>query len=59
MRRDMLMLKVLQFFQVPVDDDISILTGDVTEDLEKSVHILEEAKQDAQAVVSFSFCFLQ
>ena len=35
-----------------MDDDVSVLTGDITEDLEKSVNILEEAKQDAHAVVS-------
>ena len=37
---------------MPVDDDVSILTGDITEDLEKSVNILEEAEHDAKAIVS-------
>ena len=35
-----------------MEDDASVLTGDITEDLEKSVNIIEEAKQDAQAGVS-------
>ncbi|XP_076807402.1 sperm-associated antigen 16 protein-like [Clavelina lepadiformis] len=38
-----------EYEEVPVDDDISVATVDIAEDLEKAVHVIEEAKLDVRA----------
>lgn len=38
-----------------MDDDLSVITADLAEDLSKAVHVIEEARQDEKAFVSLSF----